>query len=212
MFFPYFIQSGIVCKTRKIGKSDYFKLNLENQFVKNLIKLDWSLTKRNVLPELEHLQKLTHNKFEVNYYEGWDGLKVMQDTLIESDVKNFDVVMYQSVAKVEYNKLPADKAINYNVELNKRKVGKRVAIIGNQSDFKSWRPFVTNSKTEYKILQNKDDKTAGEIAIFGEYIALISYADIPYGCLIKSPDIAKLLKLMFGQMWGSGKLKVLRSK
>ena len=51
-FFPNFIESGIVCKTRKIGKSDYFKLNLDNQFVKNLIKLDWSLTKRNVLPEL----------------------------------------------------------------------------------------------------------------------------------------------------------------
>ena len=52
VFFPYFIKSGIVCKTRKIGKSDYFKLNLGNQFIKNLIKLDWSLTKRNILPEL----------------------------------------------------------------------------------------------------------------------------------------------------------------
>jgi len=37
VFFPYFIKSGIVCKTRKIGKSDYFKLNLENIFVKNLL-------------------------------------------------------------------------------------------------------------------------------------------------------------------------------
>ena len=53
VFFPYFIQSGIVSKTRKIGKSDYFKLNLDNQFVKDLIKLDWSLTKRNVLPEMK---------------------------------------------------------------------------------------------------------------------------------------------------------------
>lgn len=53
VFFPYFIESGIVCKTRKVGKSDYFKLNLENQFVKNLIKLDWSLTKKNILPEAE---------------------------------------------------------------------------------------------------------------------------------------------------------------
>ncbi len=51
VFFPYFIQSGIIVKTRKIGKSDYFKLNMENQFVKNLIKLDWSMTKRNVLAE-----------------------------------------------------------------------------------------------------------------------------------------------------------------
>ena len=53
VFFPHFIKSGIVVKTRRVGKSDYFKLNLENQFVKNLIKLDWSLTKRNVLPEIK---------------------------------------------------------------------------------------------------------------------------------------------------------------
>jgi predicted transcriptional regulator len=58
VFFPYFIKSGIVCKTRKIGKSDYFKLNLENQFVKNLIKLDWSLTKKNILPEIDEKQEV----------------------------------------------------------------------------------------------------------------------------------------------------------
>lgn len=51
VFFSEFVSSGFVCKTRKIGKSDYFKLNLDNGFVKNLIKLDWSLTKRNIFPE-----------------------------------------------------------------------------------------------------------------------------------------------------------------
>ncbi|MBS3075199.1 hypothetical protein J4429_01945 [Candidatus Pacearchaeota archaeon] len=49
VFFPYFIKSGVVIKTRKIGKSDYYKLNMKNEFVKNLIKLDWMLTKKNVL-------------------------------------------------------------------------------------------------------------------------------------------------------------------
>jgi|SRR3989344_3031282 len=53
LFFPMFIFSGIVYQTRRIGKSDYFKLNLKNEFIKNLIKLDWILTKRNVLPEAE---------------------------------------------------------------------------------------------------------------------------------------------------------------
>lgn len=53
LFLPNFIKSGIVVKTRKIGKSDYFKLNLENQFIKNIIKLDWILTKRNALEEKE---------------------------------------------------------------------------------------------------------------------------------------------------------------
>lgn len=45
LFFPHMIKSGIIVKTRKIGKSDYYKLNTKNDFVKNLIKLDWALTK-----------------------------------------------------------------------------------------------------------------------------------------------------------------------
>lgn len=51
LFFFKLIESGIIYKTRRIGKSDYFKLNLNNLFIKNLIKLDWILTKRNILQE-----------------------------------------------------------------------------------------------------------------------------------------------------------------
>jgi len=43
LFFPQFIKSGIVIKTRRIGKSDYYKLNLQHSFVQNLLKLDWNL-------------------------------------------------------------------------------------------------------------------------------------------------------------------------
>jgi len=50
---PHFIASEIIYKTHRIGKSDYYKLNLQNLFVKNLIKLDWILTKKNALPEME---------------------------------------------------------------------------------------------------------------------------------------------------------------
>jgi predicted transcriptional regulator len=51
VFLNDFIESGILIRTRKVGKSDYYKLNIENNFVKNLIKLDWMLVKSNVLSE-----------------------------------------------------------------------------------------------------------------------------------------------------------------
>ena len=44
-FIDNFIETGFFIKTRRIGKSDYYKLNLDNLFVKNLIRLDWTLTK-----------------------------------------------------------------------------------------------------------------------------------------------------------------------
>lgn len=51
LFLNKFIESGILIKTRKVGKSDYYKLNIEDQFVKNLMKLDWMLVKSNALKE-----------------------------------------------------------------------------------------------------------------------------------------------------------------
>ena len=53
VFFPYLIKSGIIVKTRRIGKSDYYKLNLENRFVENLMKLDWSLVEESISPKQE---------------------------------------------------------------------------------------------------------------------------------------------------------------
>jgi hypothetical protein len=44
-FFPKMIETGMLIKTRKVGKSDYFKLNTENNFIKNLMKLNWIIVK-----------------------------------------------------------------------------------------------------------------------------------------------------------------------
>lgn len=38
-------KNNIVIKTRRVGKSDLFKLNTKNPAVKQLLKLDWNLIK-----------------------------------------------------------------------------------------------------------------------------------------------------------------------
>ena len=44
-FIDDFLKSNFLVKTRKVGKSDYYKINKENNFVLNLIRLDWTLSK-----------------------------------------------------------------------------------------------------------------------------------------------------------------------
>lgn len=51
VFFDEWVKKEIIIKTRKIGKSDYYKFNMENQFVQNMIKLAWSLTRKEILSE-----------------------------------------------------------------------------------------------------------------------------------------------------------------
>ena len=43
-FWDKLVRNGIVIKTRRVGKSDLYKLNTDNPAVKDLIKIDWKLT------------------------------------------------------------------------------------------------------------------------------------------------------------------------
>tara|TARA_Y100000310_G_scaffold331904_1_gene406426 strand:- start:1339 stop:1647 length:309 start_codon:yes stop_codon:yes gene_type:complete len=42
-FFDKLVENNIVIKTRRVGKSNLYKLNTENPAVKQLIRLDWNL-------------------------------------------------------------------------------------------------------------------------------------------------------------------------
>jgi hypothetical protein len=44
-FWPNLERNRIVIKTRRVGKSDLYKLNTSNPAIKQLIKLDWNLLK-----------------------------------------------------------------------------------------------------------------------------------------------------------------------
>jgi len=44
-FWDNLVRNKIVIKTRRVGKSDLFKLNTKNPAVQQLIKLDWNLVK-----------------------------------------------------------------------------------------------------------------------------------------------------------------------
>ena len=47
-FFQEFLDKGIIVKTRKVGKSDMYKLNLDNPVAKNFLKFAWFLTKQDL--------------------------------------------------------------------------------------------------------------------------------------------------------------------
>ncbi|MEK6862499.1 MAG: hypothetical protein AABY07_11160 [Nanoarchaeota archaeon] len=56
-FFSALIKFNVLCKTRRIGKSDYYKIDLNNDFVKSLIRLDWVLSKNKILLENRKIAK-----------------------------------------------------------------------------------------------------------------------------------------------------------
>ena len=199
------------------GKKQFFQGERPSQLLRLLEDEKKKIQERelklkSLLPGLESLVGVVGKKMEVKYYEGWEGLEVLQKILTNSGVRSFDVLMYQSVAIVGYNKLPADKTVNYNLDLVKRKISKRQLMIGDYRKLKTWRPFVKNTGSQYKVLSSRDIETSSEIAIFGDYIVLISYSTIPYGCIIKNADTAKLAKFMFDTLWNTSAAKNLHPR
>jgi len=47
-FFQEFLDKGIIIKTRRVGKSDMYKLNIDNSISKNFLKFAWFLTKQDL--------------------------------------------------------------------------------------------------------------------------------------------------------------------
>lgn len=47
-FLNKFLENKFLIKTRRVGKSDHYKLNTDNPIVKNIIKLAWELAKQDL--------------------------------------------------------------------------------------------------------------------------------------------------------------------
>ena len=48
VFFKDFVDKGIIINTRRVGKSEMYKLNMENSIAINFLKFAWFLTKQDL--------------------------------------------------------------------------------------------------------------------------------------------------------------------
>ncbi|MDP3027752.1 MAG: hypothetical protein Q8N63_08670 [Nanoarchaeota archaeon] len=58
-FFQDFLDKGIIIKTRRVGKSDMYKLNTDNPIAKNFLKFAWFLTKQDLGVEEPEQDKIS---------------------------------------------------------------------------------------------------------------------------------------------------------
>lgn len=55
VFFKDFVDKGIIINTRRVGKSEMYKLNMENSIAINFLKFAWFLTKQDLKIEDENV-------------------------------------------------------------------------------------------------------------------------------------------------------------
>ena len=58
-FFPDYLKRKILIKTRRIGKSNYYKVNENNLFIKRMLQIDMDLTFGEIPDKLKKKQLVT---------------------------------------------------------------------------------------------------------------------------------------------------------
>ena len=63
-FFQDFLDKGIIVKTRRVGKSDMYKLNLDNSIARTFLKFAWFLTKQDLDVDIDEM--VLEKKIKIN--------------------------------------------------------------------------------------------------------------------------------------------------
>ena len=199
------VKHGLMSSITK-GKKQYFSSEKPERLGHLLTEEKKKLAAResklkSVLPILDSLIALSGEKPEVKLYEGLEGLEAMRQVFLDSGIKEIDIIVCQE----SFDKnVPQESTAPYNVRLTKSKIKRRqIAII--PPGLKGWKPYVSDKNFKFKLVTKINFDYKGEISVFGEYVIAISYQNSPFGAMIKSKDIAAVVKLMFESLWVSSK-------
>lgn len=154
---------------------------------------------KTLLPRLSALISVAGARPSVNYYEDLEGLQTMRTVLFSS--KAAELLVMGSPEKYE-EVVGKDSSHIHNYRLERSPLKVRQLVLYSKNKKISPAP----KGISWKYIKT-EALEPGEIAIFGDYIALISYLDKPYGFLVKSKEIARVGKLMFEAAWLTGKAK-----
>lgn len=195
---PELVSDGYVKKTIKSKRSLFFiedpdllKNNLED-------KLDII---NKALPEIKSLQNIFPFKPKVTFYEGFGGIKeIYKDTLVSLNGGD-TILSFTGITNFE-KLMPNDISKEYIASRIKKKI--RARIIATRSNaIEDWEKNAQKELREIKIVDDSRYKFDGDIEIYGNKVALISYKENFMGVVIESKEISQMQRLAFEIMWNS---------
>lgn len=148
------------------------------------------------LPELKALAAGAKEKPTVRFYEGLEGLESMREDLL----RFHDIPILNVVSRDDYLAVvPKESRAVHSENLDKRK-------IVNRSIFTLSVPLKEEFGGEYRQVPADRFPFAGEVAIYDDRVALITYKTRPIGVIMYSKDIAQTMRAFFELAWeGSAK-------
>jgi HTH-type transcriptional regulator, sugar sensing transcriptional regulator len=195
---PELIDDGFVKKTIKNKRSVFFieDPNLLKTHLEEKLKMI-----EKSLPEFRSLQNILPFKPKIVFYEGFGGVKELyKDTLDNSSSGD----LIQSFTGItDYQRLiPKDISKEYIENRIKKKIRIRVIAI-NSEVAQKWKKNAIKELREIKIVNDAGFKFDGDMEIYGNKVALISYRENFMSVVIESKEISQMQRMAFELMWNS---------
>ena len=195
---PELVLEGFVKKTIKNKKSVFFVENpdlLKTQLEEKLRLIN------KALPEIRSLQNVLPFKPKIIFYEGFGGAKELYKDTLDSLSDGDTLLSFTGITNYQ-NLMPKDISKEYIGNRLKKKI--RIRVIATKSDvMEQWQRDAIKELREIKIVENDKFKFDGDIEIYGNKVAMISYKENFMGVVIESKEISQMQRMAFELMWNS---------
>ncbi len=151
---------------------------------------------KNLIPELEELQKLSVKRAKIEFYEGKEGFKTVANNLIITP--NSEILCYLPEAPLQF--LPI-----FHLQFRRRRKEKRIRVKMISEKSKMIQQIRKNDKQELRKIRYlaevmKDSKVA--TFIYGNKVAMITVSpEQQIGIIIEDKQISDNQRLIFENLW-----------
>lgn len=190
------IEKGLFYQTFK-GKKRYFGAQNPKDLEINLKRKELELAK--IMPELNSIYNTLESKPKVRFYEGVAGAMAVYNDMLDSTPKNGEMLSFAGI-KNFFETFPKEFAAEYFTRRVKKNIRPRIIALDSVES----RQWLRDSEKEMRdILLISEDQFnfSGDIEIYGDKVALISYKENFMTIIIESQEISDMQRSMFNLIW-----------
>lgn len=193
---PELIGMGIITKTKIKKKTIYLAESPRNLVLNAEHKVDKA---KELLPELEAIYNLFPYKPRITFYEGEAGMKIIYEDTLNS-LKSGDVLLSFTGLEDFTTLMPKEYYRDYVARRIAQKIFLRVIVPDSQMA-RAWQKEARKTLREVKIISGTHYAFDGDIEIYKNKVAIISYKENFIGIIVESKEIANMLRTAFTLMW-----------
>ena len=192
------IEKGLFYQTFK-GKKRYFGAQNPKDLEINLKRKELELAK--IMPELNSIYNTLESKPKVRFYEGVAGAMAVYNDMLDSTPKNGEMLSFAGI-KNFFETFPKEFAAEYFARRVKKNIRPRIIAL-DSAESRQWLKDADKEMRDILLISEDKFNFSGDIEIYGDKVALISYKENFMTIVIESQEIASMHRSMFNLIWSS---------